>query len=178
MLVRSLKAFSTGTISMYNGEIRTIDDTTATALIADNCVVEYTEPIVPTGEKSIIANGTYDVTEKASAVVNVPNPSTGSLSVTANGTYDVTEKASVDVNVSVVTITYDVNGGTGTISAVTAIAGNTVELNDGTGITAPEGKQFAGWATTNDAENPDVTSPYTATANVTLYAVYEAVNAE
>ncbi len=146
MLVRALKAFSTGTISMYNGEVRTFDDTTAAALIADNCVVEHTEPFVPTGEKSITANGTYDVSEYASA----------------------------SVNVSVVTITYNVNGGTGTVAAVTAIAGNSVELNDGTGITAPEGKEFIGWATTDSAETPDVESPYTATANVTLYAVYGA----
>lgn len=46
-------------------------------------------------------------------------------------------------------------------------------LSDGTGITAPEGKQFAGWATTADAVSADVTSPYTPTADVTLYAVYE-----
>ena len=51
--------------------------------------------ITPSGSLSIVQNGTYDVTEKASAVVNVPNPSTGSLSINQNGEYDVTEKASV-----------------------------------------------------------------------------------
>lgn len=55
---------------------------------------------IPEGSLNISANGTYDVTEKASAVVNVPNPSTGSLTINANGTYDVTEKASAIVNVS------------------------------------------------------------------------------
>lgn len=55
---------------------------------------------IPEGSLNISANGTYDVTEKASAVVNVPNPSTGSLTINANGTYDVTEKASAIVSVS------------------------------------------------------------------------------
>lgn len=57
-------------------------------------------PNPSTGSLDINANGTYDVTEKASAVVNVPNPSTGSLTINTNGTYDVTEKASAIVSVS------------------------------------------------------------------------------
>ena len=54
---------------------------------------------IPDGSLDISANGTYDVTTKASAVVNVPNPSTGSLEIIENGTYDVTDKASAVVNV-------------------------------------------------------------------------------
>ena len=55
---------------------------------------------IPDGSLDISANGTYDVTTKASAIVNVPNPSTGSLTINTNGTYDVTEKASAIVSVS------------------------------------------------------------------------------
>lgn len=58
------------------------------------------EIIEPTGTKQITANGNdINVIEYARVDVNVPNPSSGSLSITENGTYDVTDKASAVVNV-------------------------------------------------------------------------------
>lgn len=144
--IKALIGFSDGVISLGVGEIASIDATKASSFISGGLAVEYTEPVEPSGSINIGANGTYDVTDKASAVVNV----------------------------SVATVTYDVNGGTGDIAAATAIAGNTITLNDGTGITAPDDKVFKGWATTSDAEAPDVTSPYKVTADITLYAVYGA----
>lgn len=70
------------------------------------------------------------------------------------------------------TVTYNANGGTGTIAPVEVTAGQSVTLSDGTGLTAPEGKTFSGWATTADATTPDVTSPYTPVADITIYAVW------
>lgn len=70
------------------------------------------------------------------------------------------------------TVTYDLNGGTGTLEPVTVDAGESVTLNDGTGITAPTGKQFLGWAKTSSAQSATVSSPFTPTADTTLYAVY------
>ena len=98
---------------------------------------------------------------------------TGTITLSANGTYDVSTYASATVNVGTLTVTYDVNGGTGTATAQTVIAGNSITLDDGSGITPAAGKVFDGWATTSDATEPDVTSPYTPTENITLYAVYK-----
>lgn len=70
------------------------------------------------------------------------------------------------------TVTYDVNGGTGTVSPQTVNAGESITLNDGTGITPPTDKTFVGWATTSSATVSNVSSPYTPTTDVTLYAVY------
>lgn len=142
--IKALIGFSDGVISMGVGEIKDVEATKASSFISGGLAVEYTEPVPPSGSIEIGANGTYDVTDKESAVVNV----------------------------SIATVTYDVNGGTGTVAAATAIKGNTITLNDGTGITAPEGKVFSGWATTDSAEVADATSPYTVTEDVTLYAVY------
>lgn len=171
--IKALIGFSDGVISMGVGEIKSVDATKASAYISGGLAVEFDEPIVPSGTIEIIANDTYDVTTKETAIVNVPAP-TGSVTVGANGTYDVTDKASVVVNVTVATVTYNVNGGTGEVDAATAIKGNTISLNDGSGITPPDDKVFKGWATTEVATDPNVTSPYTVTDNITLYAVYGA----
>lgn len=72
-----------------------------------------------------------------------------------------------------VTLTYNANGGTGTIDPVSVAARTSVTLNDGSTLTAPEGKKFSGWATTDSAATPDATSPYTVTEDTTLYAVWE-----
>ena len=59
-------------------------------------------PNPSTGSLSITSNNTYDVTNYASAVVNVPQgiTPTGTLNITSNDTYDVTNYASAVVNVS------------------------------------------------------------------------------
>ena len=70
------------------------------------------------------------------------------------------------------TVTYNVNGGTGSIDPATVEAGESITLDDGTGLTAPSGKEFAGWAKTSTAQSATVTSPFTPTGDTTLYAVW------
>ena len=79
-------------------------------------------------------------------------------------------------NPVVYTVTYNVNGGTGSIDPVEVDPGDSINLNDGTGLTAPSDKVFAGWAKTPTATAPTVSSPYTPADDTTLYAVW--VNAE
>ena len=149
MNIKALKPFvlrdsTSGELTSFAcGQIYTVSAELGAQLVSDGLAVAVTE-IVPTGTKTI----------------------------TANGTYDVAQYADVEVNVGTLTVTYDENGGTGSVDAQTVIAGNSISLDDGTGLTAPAGKEFAGWATTSSATEPDVESPYTPTANVTLYAVW------
>ena len=150
--------------------IADVSDELGESLISDGLAEEYTL-ITPTGSISITENGTSDVTQYASASVNVPQP-TGSVSITSNGTVDVTSYVSAVINVPVVTLSYNSNGGTGTINDVPVSAGSSVELNNGSSLTAPEGKKFDGWATTSIATEPDVVSPYVVNNNTTLYAVW------
>ena len=74
------------------------------------------------------------------------------------------------------TVSYNLNGGTSTapIPPQTVQEGDSVTLPDGSGITPPTNKVFDGWSTSADDElYPIIESPYTPTADVTLYARYK-----
>lgn len=49
------------------------------------------EYIIPSGEINISQNGTYDVTDKINAIVNIPEKKLGTKTITTNGTYKATD---------------------------------------------------------------------------------------
>ena len=69
-------------------------------------------------------------------------------------------------------VIYNANGGSGEIATATVEFGDSITLDDGTTLIPPTNKVFGGWATTPTATEPNVTSPYKPTADVTLYAVW------
>ena len=80
------------------------------------------EYIIPNGDINIIENGTYDVTDKINAIVNIPEKKLGTKTITKNGTYkasddDLDGYSEVEVETSGVDINdyYLTSGGYGTI---------------------------------------------------------------
>ena len=86
-----------------------------------------------------------------------------------------------DIPATTYAVTYNLNGGTGTLPTETAkAAGATFAAAASTGLTAPSGKQFKQWNTKNDgtgtayAAGATVTMPANA---LTLYAIWENIPA-
>lgn len=70
------------------------------------------------------------------------------------------------------TLTYDANGGTGTIDPVIAAPIVEITLNDGSDLTPPSGKVFSGWGTT-DAATEAVERSIKINEDTTLYAIWQ-----
>lgn len=76
--------------------------------------------------------------------------------------------------VTTYTVTYNVNGGTGSIDPETVEAGESITVDTGATLTPPTDKTFSGWALTAEATEATIAggSTYTPDADVTLYAVW------
>ena len=87
------------------------------------------EYIIPSGEININSNGTYDVTDKASANVNIPEKVLGTKTITSNGTYKATDD-NVDgySEVTVETSGVDINDYYDTTESLSGDIRNYIEL--------------------------------------------------
>ena len=123
------------------------------------------------GEYTLPANGFTAPAGKqfkAWSVGGVEKAAGDKITVTANTTV-----TAVWENIPVVTYTvsFDANGGTGTMADVTGVSGEyTLPAN---GFTAPAGKQFKAWSV--GGVEKAVGDKITVTANTTVTAVWEAV---
>ena len=96
--------------------------------------------------------------------------------VIATATYNVTGNVTFyaiweNIPVTTYTVSFNANGGTGEMAAVTGVTAGEYTL-PANGFTAPSCKKFKGWAT---SENGEViaTATYNVTGNVTFYAIWE-----
>ena len=130
-------------------------------------------------------NAIAPVTVKEGEKVAEPTPAPTKEGFTFDGWYqDVTLNTKFDFNTSVVsnltlyakwtenkyTLTFDANGGTGSITPITDLTGEyTLPAN---GFTAPSGKQFKGWSLTTDGA---IVTKVDMTENKTVYAIWEEI---
>lgn len=71
------------------------------------------------------------------------------------------------------TVSYNANGGTGSIDSVSTYVGAIIPVDNGASLTPPTDKVFLGWDTSASATLPDVVGTFKVTAaSVTLYAVW------
>ena len=112
---------------------------------------------------------TYELEGKVNALANGKWSKTKVFSTKADAVAYIENEFSQTNNY---VVTYNANGGTGSVDSVTVVAGNSVALDDGSGLTYAD-HTFKGWGT-NPSSTVALTSPYTPTGDVTLYAIWQA----
>lgn len=90
---------STGSLNISaNGTYDVTEKASAIVSVSPSLQAKTTT-ISQNGSQTITPDSNYDGLSAVNLTISVPNPSTGSLEITENGTYDVTNKASAVVNV-------------------------------------------------------------------------------
>ena len=87
----------------------------------------------------------------------------------------VTAKVTVNApTVTTYTVSFNANGGTGTMADVTGVSAGAYTL-PANGFIAPDGKRFVGWATSAGGTATSAGGTITVSDNVTLYAIWEEI---
>ena len=162
----------------YNFEDAVTKNITLYAKWNEVVVTKYTVTFDTKG-----GNAIAPVTVKEGEKVAEPTTAPTKEGFTFDGWYqDVTLNTKFDFNTSVVsnltlyakwienkyTVTFDANGGSGTMTPVTDLTGEyTLPAN---GFTAPSGKQFKGWSLTTDGA---IVTKVDMTENRTVYAIWK-----
>ena len=131
MVIKTLKAFTlrdadTGKLtSLAHGVVATVDSTLGNQLISDGLAEEHT-PLVPEGTKNITANGTYEVTQYASAKVEVVPSLDVVISPVADGV-DLLGKDAEDLQENVAIANGAVTGTLKYVTGYTGFSGDVAE---------------------------------------------------
>ena len=180
---KQFKAWSVGGVEKAVGvKITVTADTTVTAVWEDIPVTTYTVSFNANGGTGSMADATgvsgdyelpvCDFTApngkqfKAWSVDGVEKAVGAKITVTADTTVTAVWE---DIPVTTYTVSFKANGGSGTMTDVTNVSGE-YTLPDN-GFTAPDGKQFKGWATSASGTVITGTS-ITVTADTKLYAIW------
>ena len=119
------------------------------------------------------ANTGYEIANSASYTINgTPNYATFDTAKQRGMNFVATAPA-----VTTYTVTYDANGGTGSMADATGVSGEYILLANG--FTAPDGKQFKAWAIGSvNGEQKQPGEQITITADTYIYAIWEEIPIE
>lgn len=182
---KQFKCWKVAEVDLKPGDKITVTaDTTVTAVWEDIPVVTYTVTFDANGGEGTMAavtgvSGEYTLPENgftAPAGKQFKGWKIGETEYKPGDKITVTADTTVtavweDIPVTTYTVSFDANGGTGTMDAVTEVSGEyTLPEN---GFTAPAGKQFKGWKIGETEYKPG--DKLTVTADTTVTAVWEDV---
>lgn len=132
--------------------------------------VKFSEPSQDNSTKGEnVSFGTSELSGQVSALAN------GDWS--ASKTFNTFEEAQTYLegffgSATPATVSFNVNGGTGTVASISTYVGATIRVSDGEEITPPTDKVFIGWDTSSSSTTADIVGSYNVTGTVTLYAIY------
>ena len=164
----AFKATSTGSVSLSFGS------PTYTVTFSGNGGTGSMDPVSKSGEYTLPANGFTAPAGKVFKCWSVVIGSAAAVEKNVGQTINVTADTTVsavwqDAPAATYTVSFDANGGTGTMNPVTGVSGE-YTLPECT-FTAPEGKTFKCW-TIGDTEK-DAGDKVTITADTTVKAVWK-----